>query len=150
MRVLVIAFLLSACGQRVVYVGHVDPELEADLAALMDDAPDLIVRASGGGIRIESGTSALVAHYESTGEPVIGLCDNALITVAPADEAIVTSPGWSVRLRAEDVRIVLAHEIGHAMGLHHSETGLMHAGVAVECRGREAECLREALGGEHE
>ena len=150
MRVLVIATILSACGQRVVYVGHVDTSIAGDFDALQSDMPDIIKRDASG-VTLTVGTEALVDFYLDTGRPCVGLNDNGVITIAPAGVKIRLTEYTFTSLAKENVKVVIAHELGHALGLHHlGETGLMSPRLATECRGREAECLREALGGEHE
>jgi Zn-dependent protease with chaperone function len=139
-----IFLLLAACGPKVIYVGQVDPGLSADFDALAVELPDLI-RRDPGGVRIEQGTAALRDYFDDTGKPVVGLTDNALITIAPPGEKIVLTKHTFTSLAPGEVRIVLAHELGHALGLHHSDHGLMYPGINKECRGREAQCLIEAL-----
>lgn len=150
MRGLMLIVLLAACGPRVVYVGHVDASIAEEFSALQSAMPD-IIRRDASGVTLTVGTDALVEFYLDTGRPCVGLTDNGVITIAPADEKIRLTEYTFTSLAKENVRVVIAHELGHALGLHHfGETGLMSPRLATECRGREAECLREALRGEHE
>lgn len=54
---------------------------------------------------------------------------------------------WEAHYHLRVYRSSFAHEIGHAMGLEHSETGLMMERGDPACVDREGECLFIALGG---
>lgn len=68
------------------------------------------------------------------------------IVMAETGAWLKTPNGKSeLNLTEQAAEVVLAHELGHALGLDHTETGLMQPGIAIGCLDRAAECLVEAL-----
>lgn len=79
---------------------------------------------------------------------VMGHTDGEKETITMIANGDVSCNGWCMRMEAENQASILAHELGHAMGLQHVDSGLMQPNVsqyAPSCNGHEAQCLIEAL-----
>ena len=122
---------LVRCGSAPLAV-RCDEALLSACEALSKGAPEL-VRLDGTGLPIRVGRPVLEAW---------GAFSGGVVTVMPPGEWVNGR-----RLTPEAVGVIVAHEIGHALGLPHTALGLMRAEVDGTCIGREAECLREALDG---
>lgn len=82
----------------------------------------------------EAGAMAFISYEEKT------------LVMAEVGEWLLMPDGKTeMSLSAQSAEIVMAHELGHAFGLDHTETGLMQPGMAIGCLDRAAECLVEAL-----
>ncbi len=81
---------------------------------------------------------------------LLGVCQHAphTILIIPADVKITIDADESAYIPRKRIKSILAHEIGHAMGLKHTSSGLMDPIMTSECVGREAQCLLSALRGD--
>lgn len=147
--------LLSACGvQSVLKVGAVHPrvttafeELRAELAA---EAGYDVLQPTGGGVWIVADAQRIAARSQETGGNSGGFWNPALreIVLPPPDEPLVIKGGEPFVPTKAYYAVLMAHEIGHAMGLatiEHDDAGLMSATLPSECIGRAAVCLLDAL-----
>lgn len=145
MRVLLL--LLIACGSPQLQVANVDPAWEPVFLKLQADLKELGYETL---INDPSGIAVLVDAQrvvEVSAEYAMGFWDpeHREVVLPPIGEWITypNNQQWMLAPTYSDV--LLAHELGHAMGLHHTVTGLMAPGASPECIGRAAECLLEAL-----
>ncbi len=79
---------------------------------------------------------------------LFGLCliRQRRIIIAPANVWIRLDARNAFRITERSAKYILAHELGHAMGLAHAPTGIMTAtGEDADCVGNEALCLHDDL-----
>lgn len=147
-----LAFLLIACGPERIYPpNHIDirsvdetwktvyQQLQGDLVVLGQN----ILRDSKEGLVIQVDEQVVEREARAVYQPAL-----KRIAVMPL-ETWVEYRNSSIYLEKPFATVVLAHEVGHAMGLAHSATGLMSVKDAdlTQCIDRAAECLIEALDG---
>lgn len=148
---LLLLSLLAACSPSL-SVSHVDPELRPILDSLVRDLtalgyPDLLVETPAGGVHLVADTYRVQRRIDETGKLTTGFFDPSTdeIVLPGVDEPLSLGRN-SWRLFASGLKLVLAHELGHAFGLEHSDRGLMTSSLNyAECGNRPAECLIEAL-----
>lgn len=129
MRCAVLLFL-ACCGRPTqIAFASVDPAWRADLDALAEGL--------GGLVSVGEGPYVLVAERQPD-KTWGGHAQGFVLSILPYEE-IGAKFGPTMR------RTVLAHELGHLLGLQHAHHGIMRASPTSECIGREAECVLEAL-----
>lgn len=142
MRIFILLSLLSACGP---------PTGDPELLWLLENLEDAYYRASGFTERLHVSPCITL------------LVDNARVEAAATDipksrvvgfydpssrEVVLTSREWRTKFAGHNsYENTLAHELGHAMGLAHSATGLMREDGDPACNGKEGACLYAALHG---
>jgi hypothetical protein len=135
---------LVGCGAPQLSFGEVDPEWREDFLAVVAElneaaGQELVVLEAGGPNTLVSDADLIAAHSRRTGKKVAGFVKGDLIVMLPYAEA---------RWRAGPLltRSIVAHELGHLLGLGHSDRGgIMWPTLTSECAGREGTCLAEAL-----
>lgn len=152
MKILLTLFLVACQQERIFPVTHITvssvdvtwkpiyTQLQSDLKALGDD----ILRDGPDGLAIVvDGPLAAMNNARGIYQP-----EHKRIVLMPL-ETWVDYGDKQIYLTAPFAMVVLAHEVGHAMGLAHSATGLMSVKDAdlTQCIDRAAECLIEALDG---
>lgn len=93
-------------------------------------------------------TEEVKAAAERIGSVAVGVCETGAIYIMRVGDGYTIINGGKIDkliLSERGVRVILAHELGHAMGLTHTKAGLMRAGIDQSCYDREAECLIDAL-----
>jgi hypothetical protein len=134
--------MLMACGEargRLV-VSHVDPALRSVFDRLLGELPDLVEEGPNGVI-IVAGVPDLADSEEAVGLWQPGL--NRITVVA--EGTLVKRSSGSFFLSESTVELCLAHELGHAMGMRHSNLGIMAPRLGSNgCRDRASDCLRQA------
>lgn len=141
-----IFLLLCACGPSLT-VGHVDDDVAASLSFLCIDLRSVVgyqivsVNPVDGRILIVT-DNAEVEKYDTPGAPTFGSYDKSRDTIYLHDFGPALG-AWQRRY--------LAHELGHAFGLQHTDNGgLMDPYPAWRCQDaghqETARCLIEALG----
>jgi hypothetical protein len=145
--------IFIACGPPppTVVIGSV----EATIVNLVDElaaevnaaAPYEVVLRAPTGISIQTSTT-LSAQVPDDDYQAVGLWEpgEKRISVVPPDIWVEQDGGSKALTPTPVVKLILAHELGHAMGLKHTHDGLMTKVVNVKCLDRAAECLVEALG----
>lgn len=144
---------VMACQPRL-DIAHVDPALDEMVSTLIAEINEEIgyvavsISSNGrlGSIDVVASWDKLDYYDEATGTRAAGMYipipGGGRIVVPPPN---VLSPDSKVRYSATSVNNILAHEIGHALGLKHSSTGIMTPVNDVDCLRREAKCLVAAL-----
>ncbi len=145
MRLFLLVLSLAACGKPTkltLEVSHVDPVLEVFLVPL----EEWLVRApTGNGWSIEAHPFILNDRGDEVDTLAAGKTyhDKQLIEVLMPGLPVLDT---GFILPAHLFPTVLAHEIGHALGLRHDpKDDLMQENLRVLCVKRESECLRNAL-----
>ncbi len=148
---LIALVLLSGCGiQSVLRVGAVSPSvtpaferLRAELAA--ESGYDILVPAADG-VWIVADAKRIAARSQETGGNSGGFWNpNMREIVLPPPDAELRVADVTFMPSEEYYAVLLAHEIGHAMGLPHTSSGLMSATMDRDCIGAAALCLLDAL-----
>ncbi len=153
-----LALVLAACqspNTPLLYVSAVDPALaadfqglEADLAAIYDRPVIATVAAASdrpGAWRVLVDTAEVDAARLRMGRPrLLAFTDYASRRIVLPARGAVLQSGMRV---PEYLAGVLAHELGHAMGLSHSEGAgsVMFGTLSSQCDGEEAKCLAADL-----
>jgi hypothetical protein len=149
MRTFVVTFLI-ACGPSL-KVKHVDPCLEEAYQEIADELDALgyagVLSHGTDGISVVSNTQRVQSASDASESGVIAFFDHGdqTIVMPGAYEWVSTSEGVS-NLSPKGIRMTLAHELGHAMGLRHSDHGLMQPkGNPERCVDAPGACLVDAL-----
>jgi hypothetical protein len=135
---------LTGCGVPQLSFGEVDaewrPDLEAVAAELNEAArQEVVVFEAGGSHALVASAPLIAARSKEYGKRIAGYVFGTQIVMLPYGEASrVAGP--------ELTRSIVAHELGHLLGLGHSDRGgIMWPSLTSECVGREGTCLAEAL-----
>ncbi len=154
--ILSLSLLMTGCGkpEPQLYIASVDFSLVADF----DDLRAHVNYAAGHEvISLEYHEAAYTIQQPTAENFVAGVGSNPsawgititrkrLILIAPAGVPFAIDNGGTATLSEGAVKYVLAHELGHALGLQHTDHGIMQPGFAVpECIDHESACLVAAL-----
>lgn len=85
------------------------------------------------------------ADNEATALAFYSYTENKIVMVETGVWVSSVNGRGEISVNTRTANVILAHELGHALGLDHTETGLMQPNIAIGCLDRAAECLVEAL-----
>ncbi len=154
MKPSILLCVLAACGQP--QLSHLDvksvtPNVQAHYNVIAAELDTLgygyiMTHTRGATGVVIVGDTSFIAELNKT-EPSTGIFYVATNTIylPLAGERFKTFEGNMFALSGPGVTVVLAHEIGHAFGLAHSDHGLMTPGINLDCINTPGACLVAAL-----
>lgn len=139
-------------GKTKLYINNYSDEIKDTLNSLVIEANGLanfklitFDKKHPRSFAIDTSTDKIVQISKSLKEAVLGVCETGNVYLMQKDTSYDFDNKETIVYEAYIQKAVLAHELGHAMGLVHTDYGLMTPSINLDCVKQEAVCLIRAL-----